>query len=1300
MLKKLRKLLFYLFATVLVLVALGVGAMRLAMPQLPEYRDEIQARMAEALNGDVRFDRIDARWRWRGPEILFDNVVLGPSIQGQEIEPIRIETLAVGVSFSALAFQRTAVIRHIVARGVVATLERDEAGWILQNHRFGRGGADKNLTLDSMSEADLSNLPFDESIDVRISDVSVVYTDRLTGRDPLVIDLTNGRVELDDDAVTVESALRRRDGSQSRIDFFANGRLTEQSVSGLVNGSWRAHADLNAISADLAHAFLPPDWRLPRSGLADLAVDIEWEDGRPQAASVVLDAASLTPPDGGEQSQVSGRAELTRTDTGWLCAVDDFIVGVADRSWPAASMRLSLNDSVERPRIEFDVANMTVYDLPYLSSFLPQEAARTVLESRLSGTIVDGDGFLEFDRVGEELSAMTATPQDFELNLDYVGLSVAPVYGLPGFSNLTGTLRMTDETGSLTLDSQAAEVSVPALFADTVAIDELAGTLIWRRSGEVVSVVSDAVRMRSRSLDATATLEIDLDTTVGVQTVDVDTQWSLGDVNDAKQFFPVAVMHPKLVGWLTQAVESGRIVSGDFKLSGPLAQFPFADGGGVFRASAVSEDIVLRYAREWPRLEGVRAVVELDGLSLSTRQNSGMSGNIPFRDANVRFDDLTSGELLIDTEGEAPLADLQGFAASSPIEKLLGGQIDRMQLGGNAKYEVSLRVPLKRVREFVFDAELETEDGTVALDYLPFGLSEIDGVVRFDRKGAYADAVEAELMGAAVEIDVMPAEDESGLLLEANGTLVGSEAVRVFQLPIEGKVDGTATFDARLKLPKRSLDDPEPESPLPVALTLETDLDGISVDLPYPVGKPAGNKKSTTLSLSIAQKLEARMTMAPAIDVVAEFEQSDTGPLQFDRATIHLGAGEALRSSVPGLFVDGSIDRLRLSDWLALRGDRETGIMELLQSVAVEVGDLYLFGQRIRDVSGTLQRSGEDWLIDVQGPTVSGTVSMPSKLDGSDPVVLDMRRVALLESDPLASGEVDPRQIPAIRLRAESFALGEREFGVLEAEIDRVEGGLQANSIATASDAFTVTATGSWLADETIEAGSITRLEGILRSSSVGRMMAQLGYAPGIGADSLESVFDVSWDGGPGTDFLESLDGDAKLKISDGTLEELDPGAGRVVGLLSLVELPRRLSLDFSDVFRKGFTFEEIAGDFRMVNGDAFTCNLALRSPAADVGVIGRASLFKRNYNQTAVISVKVGNTLPAVGAVVAGPQVGAALLLFSQIFKKPLKGMTEVYYQINGSWDEPSIDRTNVDRFVATSDLAGCLLDTDNRDR
>ncbi|MEL7297209.1 MAG: AsmA-like C-terminal region-containing protein, partial [Pseudomonadota bacterium] len=242
-----------------------------------------------------------------------------------------------------------------------------------------------------------------------------------------------------------------------------------------------------------------------------------------------------------------------------------------------------------------------------------------------------------------------------------------------------------------------------------------------------------------------------------------------------------------------------------------------------------------------------------------------------------------------------------------------------------------------------------------------------------------------------------------------------------------------------------------------------------------------------------------------------------------------------------------------------------------------------------------------------------------------------------------------------------------------------------------------ITASGDWLLDPVETTGSRTRLKATITSSDVKAMMASLGYQPGINADRLASEVDVSWGGGPSSEFLASLDGEARVTISNGTLDEFEPGAGRVVGLMSVAELPRRLALDFRDVFRKGFSFDLIEGEFRIVNGDAFTCNLNLQGSSADVGLIGRASLDKRNYNQTAVVSVKVGNTLPAVGAVVAGPQVGAALLLFSQIFKKPLQGMTEVFYQINGGWDEPSIERTDSERFAATAELAGCLVSGGN---
>ena len=151
-------------------------------------------------------------------------------------------------------------------------------------------------------------------------------------------------------------------------------------------------------------------------------------------------------------------------------------------------------------------------------------------------------------------------------------------------------------------------------------------------------------------------------------------------------------------------------------------------------------------------------------------------------------------------------------------------------------------------------------------------------------------------------------------------------------------------------------------------------------------------------------------------------------------------------------------------------------------------------------------------------------------------------------------------------------------------------------------------------------------------------------------------LVDVSWPGGPGMNFLSSLDGEVKVRLGSGQLNEVEPGAGRVFGLMSIASLPRRLSLDFSDVFERGFGFDKINGEFILDDGVAYTCNLSLEGPAAAIAIVGNVDLVEREYDQTALVSANFGNTLPVVAAGVAGPQGAGAMLLFSGRFEGPVQ--------------------------------------------
>jgi len=260
-----------------------------------------------------------------------------------------------------------------------------------------------------------------------------------------------------------------------------------------------------------------------------------------------------------------------------------------------------------------------------------------------------------------------------------------------------------------------------------------------------------------------------------------------------------------------------------------------------------------------------------------------------------------------------------------------------------------------------------------------------------------------------------------------------------------------------------------------------------------------------------------------------------------------------------------------------------------------------------------------------------------------------------------------------LQAEVSDFSFGTMKFGKLTLELARVANGVRVSRLETAAPSFTLSGSGQWLLTDF---GHQSQLDFKLHSTDVAPTLAALDFESSLNAADADITASVSWPGPPGPRFKEQLTGDVKIHVGKGQLESVDPGAGRMFGLLSVAALPRRLSLDFRDVFEKGLAFDEIHGDFSLDGGNAYTNNLALEGPAADVGIVGRTGLVTRDYDQTAIVYANVGASLPVAGALAAGPAVGAALLIFSEIFKKPLKTMSGMHYRITGTWEDPLVER------------------------
>jgi uncharacterized protein YhdP len=291
------------------------------------------------------------------------------------------------------------------------------------------------------------------------------------------------------------------------------------------------------------------------------------------------------------------------------------------------------------------------------------------------------------------------------------------------------------------------------------------------------------------------------------------------------------------------------------------------------------------------------------------------------------------------------------------------------------------------------------------------------------------------------------------------------------------------------------------------------------------------------------------------------------------------------------------------------------------------------------------------------------------------PVTLNMNRLSIDIDEQKEPKDVaiKPDEFPVINGVVEDLKFDGMPLGKLTIDMIHHKGDMQLNRLNIHSTDMDFNSSGRW---EYASRKHRSSLNVSLKSDNLGKLFKRLGLSAIINEGKADVKGSIYWSGSPFAFALAKLNGNLNIYIKDGSIADVDPGAGRVVGLLSLSELPRRLMLDFSDMFKKGMVFDEIKGDISLVNGDAYTKAIHVESSLADVKLEGRTGLVKHDYDQLVHVVPKVGDTLPVASGVLFGSQIGALVLLFEKLMGTEIEKAAERKYKVTGSWEEPVIKR------------------------
>ena len=1272
-LQRLLKFGAYTVAGIVIALAIAVGLFRLFLPRLPEYQEEIKGWASTAIGMEVEFSGMDARWGLSGPELEFyDTELVRPSTQARVIAAAEVR---VGVALTRLLVDRKLVVDRVVVSGTSVELrQREDGQWWLQGTPANAFTLPRTAGTEGLSD-----------VVVVGEDIEVIFLQPGDER-PRFFDVVNAVVSIDNNRLAFDSDIRLPEDLGRRLELSATQLLTVPEDE--------RHWDItiDAPDTDLAgwSQILQPEDRRLSSGKGDLDLSLAYAEGQVRNASMDIDFVDIAMREN-EQFDLEGRFEYISHADGWLIATEEYRLSTPEHVWPEASLRAETSTESDGSVAMLDLraSYLRLDDFALFSPWLAAEHGQTLIDTDPTGVVLD---------LVATVSDIGSDSPGFDIEARLDGVGIAERGNWPGVRGFSGVVRANRLGGRLEIQSTDLTAELSKYYDRPLDITSAEGTVIWRHSDARTTILSDGIRIRNDVFDSESNVQLTIEADGSSPVIDLASTWNIRDLAQVNNFIPASLLKPKLRDWLQTAFEAGSIPRGATVLKGPLDKFPFDNDEGRFLIEATIRNLVFNYHPDWPKSDQTTMDVVLDRTRLYSTQNQSLNMGNQIVDASIEIADLREPILSMEAFSTGTLDTIRTFTSQSPIADVFGGQLERVTVTGDATFGISLTVPLLDPKAFDFTARLASNNGTLEIEGFGPQVTDLVGGLTIQREDISSEALGATFLGQPVTIDLSMSEDPRfSVVATTQGVATATAIVEELGMPLEGVISGEAPYQSHILFPKGG-DDVESQ----FTIQIESDLEGMGILLPEPVGKTESSTLEIRGDIRLAESGERIESAGFAENQIAwnvAFDKVEEA-WDLDRGVVTAGGDVMRAAETRGLHIRGTTTTVRLDDWLSLSrsGEEESGVAERIRSIDLVIEDLFAVGQHLKGHHLRVDRSARDWLVQIEGEHVVGSVFVPYEFGTERAMVVEMQRLHLPGDDVSPKDDLflDPRTLPPITLKTDDFALGARNLGAVDAQVSRVPDGLEATSIVTQDDTFGIDATGRWLVDQTDPSGSRTYVSGTLKSTDVEPTMARLDFAPGIVSKEMTVGFDIGFSGGPRADFLESLDGEVSVEFGAGQLEEVEPGAGRMFGLMSVTALPRRLSLDFRDVFNKGFGFDKISGRFRIDDGESYTCDLSLEGPAADIGIVGRAGLVDRDYDQTAVVSANFGSTLPTMGAVVAGPQAAAALLIFSQIFKKPLQEVGQVYYSIGGSWDEPAMDSTDSESFAADSELAGCLADSE----
>ena len=866
-------------------------------------------------------------------------------------------------------------------------------------------------------------------------------------------------------------------------------------------------------------------------------------------------------------------------------------------------------------------------------------------------------------------------------------------------NNLAGELLGNHTQASLKINSPSLSLRIDEIFNNEIKNQNVNGMVQWREveGSNVLSL--ENIRVIADDVEASIQGSVQFPEQEKVYT-DIQILIPQAQLVSLQQYLPYKKFKPKLRNWLLSAVKQGQGSNALILLQGD-PRFPSFKGfEGTFEIFGQVTDGVLDYKPEWPVVSDLHAEITLKDSFLKISGDRGKILDSQINYATAYINDLMKARLIINGNASGSANNGFEFLTKSSLLAKDSQILKQISTSGNIKLDLDLNLTLssKLEKERLVSGVVELDDTNLTVNAANLPFRNINGKVKFDRDGAECEGVRARLFDETFLVNA--SKIGAGYTsLSVSGAFSLDKYLANNYHGLNEYIKGISWVSANINLPRFR----KSKSNNSIYINIDSNLKGTTVLLPEPFKK----RVSESRDLNVTARYKPRGNY-PLLVSYANKLFLQAMP---DLSALELRVGDK-QFNMPdkGVKISGRFDELDLNEWLQLFDTYNSTVSSGLDSStidnkkikkAIAVDEFDIQAKRVQaanldfeNVDFQLKKNELNWQVEIDSSLAKGTLSYPRNkiINGPGSEIADYTAIGTFDYLRInGAGKrnftIDPRDLAGFKLTSKELKYKDYSFTDVSLNSENTTLGMRINSLTANAEDAQVNIDGYW---QVINDNQATDINFTIVSKNLGNTLNGFNFGKGVDKGEGSVAGALSWIGGPHQFSVNTLSGTAKVRLKNGSIVDVEPGAGRIVGLVNLNEITRRLSLDFKDFFNKGYVFDKIRADLKFADKNLTTDNLTIRGPSADILIQGRTGLIAKDYDQIVTVTPQVSGGLPWIGLIIGGPVGAGAVIVGEKVAKSVginVNKVTEVKYSMTGTWSEPIIEP--ISRRVANEKLS-----------